>query len=118
VNYLLKNYLIKRADSIARTLKRSKSSVDNKARQLKIYVPKPKKWTEEELNLLRQLWTDKQFSIDEVAAKLKKTRPATHFQAWKMGLRRPQVWHFWTKEETQYLRRHFKKKSYPQIAKT
>ena len=81
------------------------------------HVPKPKKWSEEELNLLRQLWTDKSFSIDEVAAKLNKTRPATHFQAWKMGLRRPQVWHFWTQEETQYLKKNFKKKSHAEIAK-
>jgi hypothetical protein len=34
-----------------------------------------------------------------------------------MGLRRPQVWRFWTKEETRYLRKNFKKKSYQEIAK-
>jgi len=81
VNYLLNNYANKPVDSIARTLRRSQLSVNNKARQLKIFVPKPRKWSEEELNLLRKLWSDKRFSIDEVAAKLNKTRAAAHYQA-------------------------------------
>jgi biotin operon repressor len=117
VNYLLKNYSVKPVDSIARSLKRTPLSVNNKARQLKIFVPKPLKWTEEELNQLRKLWTDKAYSIDEVAAKLNKTRAAAHYKAWKMGLRRPQVWRFWTKEETRYLKKTYKKKSYKEIAK-
>ena len=117
VNYLLKNYSTKSVDSIARSLKRNKSSVENKARQLDIYVPKPKKWTEEQLKLLKELWTNEKYSIDDVAAKLNKTRPATHFQAWKMGLRRPQLWHFWTKEETKYLKKNFKKKPNEQKGK-
>jgi len=33
-----------------------------------------------------------------------------------MGLRRPQVWRFWTKEETRFLRKNYKKKSYQEIA--
>src|SRR4030095_10790777 len=117
VNYVLNNSPQKPVDSIARTLKRSPLSVNNKARQLKIFVPKPKKWSEEELNLLKKLWIDKKYSIDEVAAKLNKPRAATHYQAWNMGLRRPEVWRFWTKEQISYLRKTYKKKTYTQIAK-
>jgi predicted DNA-binding protein YlxM (UPF0122 family) len=118
INYLLNNYSKKPLDSIGRTLKRSALSVASKARQLKLPIPtKIKKWPEEDLNLLRELWGNKKFSIDEVAAKLNKTRAATHFQAWKMGLRRPQVWRFWTKEQVSYLRKNYKKKAYREIAK-
>lgn len=118
INYLLNNYSKKPFDSIARTLKRSTLSVASKARLLKLPIPpKPKKWTEDDLNLLRVLWNDKRYSIDEVAEKLNKTRPATHFQAWKMGLRRPQVWRFWTKEQVSYLLKNYKKKTYRKIAK-
>lgn len=118
INYLLNNYANKPVDSIGRTLKRSPQSVATKIRQLKLPVPKkPKKWSEEDLDLLRKLWNDKKYSIDDVAAKLNKTRAATHFQAWKMGLRRPQVWRFWTKEEITYLRKNYKKKFYHEIAK-
>jgi len=117
LNYILKNYSNKPSDSIARSLKRTVASVDNKARQLDIYVPKPKKWSPQQIEMLKQLWPDKKYSIDDVAAKLNKTRPATHYQAWKMGLRRPQVWKFWTKEEVKYLKKNYKKKTYVQIAK-
>jgi hypothetical protein len=116
INYLLKNYGKKPVDSIARSLKRNIQSVDNKARLLKIHIPAPKKWSEEDFIKLRELWTDKKYSIDEVAEKLGKTRAATHFQAWKMGLRRPQVWRFWTDEETKYLKKNYKKKSYQVMA--
>jgi hypothetical protein len=110
--YLRRNYPNKTTDS----LKRSESSVINMVIRLKLNTPMPKKWSEEELNKLKELWTDKTLSIDEIAAKLNKTRPSAHFQAWKMGLRRPQVWRFWTKEETQYLKKNYKKKTYKQIA--
>lgn len=63
------------------------------------------------------MWVDRRYSIDEIAEKLHKSRPSTHYQAWKMGLRRPQVWKFWTKEETRYLKKNYKKKTYEQIAR-
>jgi len=116
INYLRRNYPNKSVESIARSLKRSSASILGKVYQLKIYVPKPKRWSEDELNMLRKLWINKRYSIDEVAAKLNKTRQATHYQAWKMGLRRPQVWRFWKKEETAYLRRNYKVKTYREIA--
>ncbi|MEO8513820.1 MAG: hypothetical protein ABI543_09690 [Ignavibacteria bacterium] len=117
LKYILKNYGMKKPDSIARSLKRSVISVESKARYLKIYVPKPtKKWPEAELVLLRKLWVDKKFSAEEVARKLNKTYSATHHQAWKMGLRRPGAPGFWSEEDTLYLRRNYKKKTYRQIA--
>ncbi len=91
--------------------------MENKARQLDIYVPKPKRWSADELNMLKKLWVDKNYSIDEVAAKLNKTRAAAHFQAYKMGLRRPEVWKFWNLEQVQFLKKNYKKKTYVQIAK-
>lgn len=117
LNYLLKNYGIKKPDSIARSLKRSVISVENKARYLKIYIPKPtKKWPEAELDLLKKLWIDKNISMEEAARKLNKTRSAAHHQAWKMGLRRPGATGFWGKEDTQYLKSNYKKKTYREIA--
>lgn len=115
-NYILKNYPAKSIESIARTLKRSPASVTNKTRQLKIFVPKPKKWNSKKRWLLKTLWTDKNYSIAEVAAKLNKTTCAVHYKAFKMGLRRPEVWRFWTKEQVTYLKKNYKKKTYAKIA--
>jgi len=117
LNLLKKRYAEKGAKYVAKKTGHPFTSVIAKARQLNILVPAPKKWSDEDLKLLKELWTDKKYSIDEVAAKLGKTRAAAHYQAWHMGLRRPQVWKFWNKDEVSYLKKNYKKKTYEAIAK-
>jgi len=119
LNYILKNYGTKKPDSIARSLKRTLISVENKARYLKIYVPKPtKKWPEADVEMLKKLWADKNISMEEAARRLNKTRAAVHHQAWKMGLKRPGAPGFWSEEDTKFLKKNYKKKTYREIAET
>ena len=55
INYLRRSYLNKPIESISRTLKRTPSSVFNKARLLELFVAKPNKWSKEDANLLADM---------------------------------------------------------------
>jgi hypothetical protein len=115
-NYLRKNYRHKKNSSISRSLSRSTSSIIARARVLKLIDYKPEQWTEEERNMLRELYPGNKYSIEQVAEKLNKSRSAVVWQAHKQRIKRPDRGHEWTKKEKDYLHKHFRTKTYKEIA--
>ena len=115
-NYLRRNYKTKKTQSIARTLKRSIPAIIVAAKKLGLNDHAAAGWTEKEKNVLRKLYPDRKNSLADISKLINRTRSAILIQAQVIGIHRPPKDHMWTKEEHQYLVKHFKTKSYKEIA--
>lgn len=115
-NYLLRNYHIKKNSSIAKTLKRTIRSVHHRAEFLKLTKRGADKWTEAEKELLRELYTNRNYTVEDVAKILNRSVVSVKVKAPRLGLTRATYIHKWTKSERNYLIKNAGKKTYPEIA--
>jgi predicted transcriptional regulator len=115
-NYLTRNYHIKKNSSIAKTLKRTIRSIHHRAEFLKLTKRGADKWTEDEKTLLRELYTNRNYTVEEVAKILNRSVEAVKVKAPRLGLTRATYIHRWTKSERNYLKKNAGKKTYLEIA--
>jgi predicted DNA-binding protein YlxM (UPF0122 family) len=102
--------------AIARTLKRSRSSVIGHARVMRLSSLHAKAWTENEKEMLRELYSNRSLSLAEIASRIGRSAASIPMYAKRMHLRRQHHDHEWTQEEHKYVLKHYKKKMFKDIA--
>lgn len=115
-NYLHRHYHDRKIESISKVLKRTKSAILSRAYNLKLTESNFVKWTEEEKNKLRQLYPDRQYTIEQMVKMLGRPRYGILQQAYILKLHRPRPQHEWTEEETKYLAENYLTKSASEMA--
>jgi hypothetical protein len=116
-NYLRRHYNDRKKVSLSRTLKRTVPAILARAHFLKLTEPRTVKWSQEEKNILSDLYPNRKNSLEQISKLLNRSYYAILLQAQTLGLKRPQHHHVWTKEEHDYLIKNFKIKDYGEIAK-
>ena len=84
VEFLKEKYMTRRYSSIARDLRRTTSSVEQKANLLGLKKPKPRKWKAEEIQYLKDNYHKK--SVSYFVEKLKRPRHSIYSKAYELKL--------------------------------
>ena len=114
VHYLQRHYGAKPIDSIARTLRRTVSALQLKAGELRITTPPPARYSQQEKDIIRELYESGSATVSEIAQRLGRPASAIRTRIGRWGLRSPL---FWTKEEWNYVKKHYRTMSVEEIGR-
>lgn len=115
--YLIRHYNEKSLKEIMAALGRTKGMIQGRTAYLKIR--KSNHWSSGEIEKLRQLWEDGQ-TVSQIVEILKKNKQTVTYQLKRQkywGQQAHEVW-YWTKEEDDFIVRHYHEQPAKQIAVT
>lgn len=115
-NYLFRHHADRNYNSIAKTLKRTKKSIIHRASKLGLTNKRSEFWIKDDLEKLKELYPDRKYSIKEIADIFNRTEVSIVIKARRMGFKRDDHIHWWSKRDHNYLLKSIGKKTNREIA--
>lgn len=115
-NYLQRHHRDRSYESISKTLKRSKKSITHRVVALKLTTKRSEIWSKEDLDKLRELYPDHNYTIKELAAIFKRSEVSVVLKARRKGIKRDEHYYRWSKRDHNYLLKNMGEKTNKEIA--